>query len=532
MSDLYVLAGYVATNYDGGTPAPLGELCYAAEITVWDIAAQTASVQYVSSAPFVTGPNDTPPHTAFDPCIQQPALMRQMIFDASRSFGASQISYGEMTLANVDGHLDDWGELIMEGRALVLRVGRSGLRYPDDWALAVTALMDPPYWDERLLSLRLRSKMTLLDRELPLTRYAGNNVLPNGLEGTAGDLAGRYKPRSYGLPNNVSLLPVNTSKLIYQFNDGPINVAIVLLDNGVELAFYGDYSMAVLQASAPSPGSFMSCCAEGYIRLGSPASGVLSITLIVSSEENSAASIFQQVALAAGIDSSDIVTADLTALKAVNGSSHGLWIGAPITARDALDMVAQSVGACYWFDVSGQLRIAAITPPRGTPVMILTVDTILSLKRQAASIPARQIEVRYAKNWTVLTQFAGGVTESLRAWLAQEWRIALADGVSVADYPSADVWSIDTLLSSAYPGADNQDAAESQAAAFALLFGVKRDRLTVNVRIDAALIGALELNAVIRVVYPRFGYDDGKLMRVMGIETDLRIGRAELTLWG
>ena len=522
MSGLYVLEDYVAPRYDGGAPGDVGELCYAAEITTWDAATQTAHVQYVSSAPFVTSATDTPAHTAFDPCIQQPALMRQMIFDASRTFGASQISYGEMTLINADGHLDGWRAYGLDGRALVLRIGRPGMDYPNSWTTTLTALMDLPQWDERLLALRLRSPMARLDRELPMTRYAGTNVLPNGLEGTANDIGGQYKPRAYGWPQNISPPIVNTARLIYQLNDNGYDNAGQFYDRGALLSPGAIYSsQASLETNAPSAGTYTQWPAGGYIRLGSPPAGQVTGSVRVDTAVQTAATILRALAIEAGIDANDIVAADVTALGAARGTTVGLWLDAPTTARAAMDQVAESVGACYWFDADGRLRMAEITSPSGNPVVVLTADTIVSISLQTP-VPARQIQVHYWKNWTVqTTDLAGSATAEYRASVAQEWRTALANGASVIDHPGADVWSIDTLL-----------VYGAQPTQFAQLFGVPRDLVTLRVRVEPDVLRALELNAVVQVVYPRFGYDSGKLMRVTGIEMDLRLKRVDLTLWG
>jgi hypothetical protein len=48
------------------------------------------------------------------------------------------------------------------------------------------------------LTISLRDRQAELNAPLQTVTYAGNNVLPSGLEGVATDIKGKEKPRLYG----------------------------------------------------------------------------------------------------------------------------------------------------------------------------------------------------------------------------------------------------------------------------------------------------------------------------------------------
>ena len=63
------------------------------------------------------------------------------------------------------------------------------------------------------------------------------------------------------------------------------------------------------------------------------------------------------------------------------------------------------------------------------------------------------------------------------------------------------------------------------------LFGTRRDQLAIEAKFTPALL-TLDLNDVVQVKWPRFGYDSGKLFRVIAQRFDFSTNRFQLTLWG
>jgi hypothetical protein len=111
---------------------------------------------------------------------------------------------------------------------------------------------------------RLRDKQYLFTVPALTTRYAGTNVLPLGFEGMPADVMGKVKPVVLGAVFNVPAVLVNTSKLTYQVNDGPLASVGAVYDSGLALTFGADFATKeLMQAAAPSAGTYNTCLAEG-----------------------------------------------------------------------------------------------------------------------------------------------------------------------------------------------------------------------------------------------------------------------------
>lgn len=509
-------------------------LLYTAEVTVWNPATLDEQTLYFSSEPFVTGAADTPAHTAFLPRIQQPALLQRACFTRGATGGASTVGYGELVLANNDGALDAWIAAGFDGRPILLRCGQAGAAYPDEWATVLTGTMAAPGWEWTSVALRLRDRQAELDQDLQPTKYLGNNALPAGLEGVE-DLQDQPKPRCYGTVYNIPAVLVNSSRLIYQVNDGAVNAISAVYDRGAALTVGATYaSQAAMETTAPAAGSFRAWLAGGYFRLGSTPAGLISadVTQGATAADRTTAQILKALALQAGIASGAIHSGDVAALDAACPAEIGVWWDQEVSALRAMDTVAEAAGAWYGFDALGTLRMAQLAAPTGEPVAELTPWNLLKLEIQttadgAHNVPVWRVEIQYAVNYSVQTaDLAGSVTAARRGWLAQPFRVAAAQDAGIKTvHPLSEPLIVETPLVSAA-------SAASEAARRLALYGVRRDRVRVVVRLDAATLAALQLGSVVRLTHPRYGYGDGPLFRILALQLDLRLNRAELLLWG
>ena len=136
--------------------------------------------------------------------------------------------------------------------------------------------MEQPEVSSTSLRLRLRDRLSEFDKAHQRVQYLGNNVLPNGLEGTADDIKGKTKPKVYGKVFNIEPMMVNTSKLIYQASDSDVYDIPNVYDKGAALTRGSDYAdSAAMLATAPSPGQYKACPSEGYFRLGAAPEGTV-----------------------------------------------------------------------------------------------------------------------------------------------------------------------------------------------------------------------------------------------------------------
>jgi hypothetical protein len=213
----------------------MAPLTYAVEIVAYDPALPGTRTLYYATRGFCSTPSDTPANTHFDERLQQPAVMRRDLFDALTTAGRSRTGYGDLVLANGDGALDALIGYGFDGRAITIRQGPPGAAYPSGYTTLLVGTMEQVEVGRETVTVKLRDRQAELNVPLQATKYAGDNALPDGLEGVETDLKGKPKPRCFGKVLNVPAVPVNTSKLIYQVNDGAIASLDAVYDRGVGL---------------------------------------------------------------------------------------------------------------------------------------------------------------------------------------------------------------------------------------------------------------------------------------------------------
>ena len=501
------------------------------ELTAAIDAAGTVQTLYVASDSFVTAPADTPANVAFDPRLIDPGTLGVNIFSDGRTGGATKLETGEIVLANADGALDVWLNYSFDGRPVTIRSGDRGA-YPSAFRTILVGTVESAEasWDKFILRLKDKQQVFLLPALA--TRYAGNNSLPNGLEGTTGDLGGKVKPRTFGRVFNVSPPLVNTSKLTYEV--GPCQSISDVYDRGLALTPGADFATsALLQAASPAVSTYITCLAEGYFRLGTNPVGQITadVSQGVAFANRTVAQIIKQLALNAGLSAGEISAADITALDAAAPQVVGIWLADESTFAQSMDMVAASVGAYYGFDAAGVLRMGQVTAPLGTPVITLyDYDVLDSFERRPPrdnGIPVWRMVLGHTKIWTTQpSDLAGAVSTPTRAYLAEPTRKAAAqDSAIKTQWMLAGTVEEETLLTVT-------SDAEAEATRRLNLYKTRRDIFGVPVSLDLLTANSLKLGDVVALQLARFGLDAGKSFRVIGIRLELAVGKALLTLWG
>lgn len=228
---------------------------------------------YLSSEAFVTRPNDSPANVAFIPALIDPGSLGVAAYSDGRTGGGSKLEVGEIVVANSDGQFDAWLNYGFDGRPLTIRSGTGGA-YPADFPAILAGTVESIEADFEKLVIRLRDRQYILQKPVLTNRYKGDNAGPVGLEGTAADLKDKPKPRAIGKVFNISPPQVNAAKLAYQVSDGPVGEISAVYDRGAALTKGADYATsALMQAASPTSGTFITCLAEGYFRLGSLPAG-------------------------------------------------------------------------------------------------------------------------------------------------------------------------------------------------------------------------------------------------------------------
>ncbi|NKC30207.1 hypothetical protein [Falsiroseomonas selenitidurans] len=518
-------------------------LIYLAEITAYDPAGPgVVTLRYATGAGY-SGPG-APGY--YEPRIIRPAQLRRTAFGSGTTSGAVETGYGELVLANIDGGLDGLIDLGLDGRSIRILQGDDAAAY-GSFQVLFAGTMEQPRFTLAEVAILIRDRLFELDRPLQPTKFAGTNVLPDGLEGTD-DIKGQPKPVALGLVENVAPPMVNTARLILQLAAGSIAGA-TLYDNGVALTAGAAYAdIADMQANAPAAGAarLLATAGGSYARLGSSPAGQVTadITQVASAADRTVAQLLLGLATGpGGIDPADVVSADVTALDSAAPAVCGYWAGGEASVRQAMEAVAASAGVWFGFDRLGRLRMTQLAAPAGTPaatftrldssrVATATIIDILEIERETSGdagrgMPAYRVTVEYRRNHTVQTDGLGGVVDAARReFLRAEYRSATATDATVQIvHLLAPELAFRGLLA-------NPADAQAEADRLLALYKVRRDLLRLRARLGDALAATLDLGAVVEVRLPRLGYGGGKLFRILGIETDAERGLVDFNLWG
>ncbi|ASK20706.1 hypothetical protein [Halomonas sp. N3-2A] len=444
----------------------------------------------------------------YDPRIQQPGLYEAGLY-AGQLLSQSRSGYGETTLINTDGGLDYLADYAVDGREMVLAF--------DDVPQVIGTVARLAYSEDEV-SVVLRDPLEPLRSPHPMEVYEGDNVLPDGLEGTQDDIAGEPKPLVLGEAPNATPIQVNTAKRIYQVSSLADCTVTAVYDRGVALNNGGAYtSLAELQSTAPEPGEFRAW--QGYLRLGDSASG----TLTVDAEQSDprAGAVAQALATARGYT---LHASDITALNAYGAVRF--YITTETDTLALLDRIAESIGGWLAVQADQVLRLGIWEAPEPTEDAIRDY-AIQTVSRSATGagdngLPVWRVTIDCDRIETVQPDLESNVSDARRARLAKQTRRVVATDQAVRDrHPLAGEITINSVLAS---------YSQSQTVADRVLdlLSVRRDTVTVE-----ALESPLPaVGGNLTLITPRQGYGAGRAMRVTGYRLNAETDELTLNLWG
>lgn len=444
----------------------------------------------------------------YDPRIMQPGLYEAGLY-AGQLLQQSRSGYGETTLINTDGGLDYLADYAVDGREMVLAL---------DGVPQVVGTVARLAFSDDEVSVVLRDPLEPLRSPHPMETYAGDNVLPNGLEGTQDDIAGEPKPLVFGEARNAQPVLINTALLIYQVSSLADCTIQAVYDKGVALNNGGAYtSLTQLQSTSPAPGTFRSY--QGYVRLGDNATGTL--TVDAEQADPRAGAVAQALAAARGytLHADDVAT--LNAYGAVR-----VYLTTQTNTLELLDRIAESIGGYLSAQADQTLRLGIWEAPETTTAAIRDY-AIQTVSRSATGagpggLPVWRVNIDCDRIETVQPDLESNVSEARRARLARQTRRVVATDETVIErHPLAGEITINSVLAS---------YAQSQAVANRVLalLGVRRD--TVTVEAIEALLPSVGGN--LTLITPRQGYGAGRTMRVTGYRLNAQTDEITLNLWG
>lgn len=367
-----------------------------------------------------------------------------------------------------------------------------------------------------------------------ITAWTVAQVL-TGVEGTT-DIVGLKKPLLYGTAYNFSPPVVNTSKLVYQVSDSLINDVSNVYDRGAVLTKGADYTnVSNMMFTAPSAGTYRVCKTStgSYFRLGTNPAGTITCdaTQGATAADKTAAQLIKTIAIKGGVSSGDINASDVTALDALNSAEVGIWVFGDDQSLSVIDQIAQSVGAWYGYDATGQFRMARFDAASGAADIEISDDNIISIETIRPTdtdrgLPAYKVILNYLKNYTIQTSdLATSVSPTRRNVIKFQNSSGFVENATIkTQFMFASEITRNTLLI-------NSVAASTEASRILALYQEKRTMYQVKIALDVTET-LPDLNDVANVTLNRFGLNAGKLFRVIGISSNYANNRATLTLWG
>ena len=496
-----------------------------AELTArTDYSTGTTTLRY-GTAGYMTRPTDTPANTYYDGRISQPAMMRQ---ELPRDFiGQAATAFGEMLLSNADGLLGDLFYLGLDGQTIRLLRGDADGAY-SSFVEIFRATMEQAIFDDKIVRIRLKDQTQQLNRPLLTATYAGNNALPAGLEGNADDIKGQPKPKLYGKVLNLPPPCVNTTRQIYQVHEGTYPVGSfdvpAAYERGSALTRGADYTnQADMEANVPAAGGYRVWSAGGMFRLGSTPAG-----LITCDATNGIYfawyEILQAIAADAGFTGANQLDytlggeywpPDNWGIPPTDGvdAEQGTWVQDTRTARDVMDVIAESAGVWYgWAKGIGgsayRLRAAVFPYPfsQADLGIVQTIDTSAILQarpivaqQEGAGLPAWRVDL----GWNPILQMQefdvdSGVTTARRSFLANERRrLSSSDSAIKNKHASAITLVRNTQI-------QNEAGAVDEAQRLRELWRYRRLWLELVLRADAQNFGGWEpaLGEYVKVTWP------------------------------
>lgn len=547
-SPLYVLNGV-------GDPDVIAGNGIFVELQAYDLVGAAATTFRFAT----DGYNDPSAPGYFEPRMVQSLNFRREMFSGNATGGPNRVSYGEMRLANDDAALDSLRtNYAVAGWPATIWIGDPSNVY-GTWEKLITGKPEQVLFSFRDLAIVLRDRLQDFQQPVQTNKYLGDNILPDGLEGNI-DLKDKPKPLVFGRVQNITPILVNTSKLIYQVNDGPFGNLTMVYDQGVELTYdnpYGDVNDML--NNEPLPGYFRFWLAGGYFRLGATPVGTITcdaqdaVNVDGAGRDvaNTAAQVAARIAVRpidsgeGGIVSADVEWNDVTLLDLANSATVGIWLADETTFASALDAVLGSIGAWYGFDRLGKFRMARHEAPISSTGGVCTfrmfgpyvagigdfdiVDVrFLPTSDPDRGVPTWQVNLDYGVNYTVQQKdnLGGAVSNERAEFLAKEVRTATASQSSLkTPFPLAMVKNLSTLLL-------NQADAEVEAQRLLQLYQAGRDFIEIDTRLTSDLVATVDIGKEVFVVLPRFFYGSGKSMKIIGMQYNPSSRGLTLMLWG
>lgn len=281
-----------------------------------------------------------------------------------------------------------------QGAPVEIRAEQIGAAWP--WTVRFSGVVGSASRKKQSLSITANVDTSGFSKNVLTGSYAGTG----GVEGGS-DIKNRLKPLILGYARNVEPVLINADYSIYQFSAyGPIEGVTGLFERGSAfgspVADYADYA-ALLAATIPA-GQWGTCLAQGLIRLGAPAYGVITGDVkgykVAGSTPRLTGAIIKALATIAGVSSGTLNTASLDALDAAVPFTVNIVLSDQVTFIDIANQMALACNAQAGISLTGSYFV---TPVNLSSAAALTLDAQGRALPQVVSSDELEVSVPYWK---------------------------------------------------------------------------------------------------------------------------------------
>lgn len=349
-------------------------LLYAAEIHPWALTG-SSSVFYVATQQFGSLPTDTPASQPFDSSLDQPLSVRRSILGSE--IGIFTVGDGILEINNTDASYDYLiGDYAIDGRNVKVKAGRLGDLYSTDFVTVFNGTASDWTISEDAVHIVLRDYSYRLNVPAQTNLYLGTGSSNGG-----SDLTNKRKPRGFGFLLNVTPPAVDASLLTYQLNDGRIHGVNAVYDRGAALTPNStspdvpvaiDYATyAALEAAPVASGGFITCLAEGFIKLGSVPSGTITVDFegdsLGGTFVSTTGAIIRRLITTSTdlVDPTDLYTSSFTDMELLQVDDIGYWMGTDSTetVAEVIAKLMKGVGGWGGFRRDGTFELRVFRTP-------------------------------------------------------------------------------------------------------------------------------------------------------------------------
>lgn len=356
--------------------------------------------------------------------------------------GQTNTSVGSAVILNTDGRFDYLLNYNWDNRAVTIKSGEEGAAYATYVTEFVGVTLELTT-DLSSLVLTLKDNSYKLIEQMQKTKFLGSGAQEGGVE-----LRDRRKPLLFGKTRNLSPVLIDIALLTSQIHDGTLASVDAVYDRGVPLTFSANYATyALLAAATIAPGYYATCLAQGYLRLGAPPYGIVTVDAV--GQFNTATNIPEMVKQFLLSTRVGLVTADIDVASFTEASGEcpynfeGAYLAEPDFQVDQfVETMASSMNAFWYVSRTGLItfRQFRFRPSSAS----IRAEDLMNLGKAASPQPLHKVRVKYAKNATVMSQ--GDFTipvQAFNGYLTKRYHyVDISSGEIPANYANAGEYKV------------------------------------------------------------------------------------------